>query len=155
MTPHRILLASLLAAALTLPAPLATAQTHDHAAGAGLSLTLNQGRKWQGDDNMVMGMQGIRDAIAARKDAIHAGTLPQADYAALAGEIQAQVEFMVENCKLDPAADEQLHMVLGEVLNGTSALEAGEAPAAGVETIVSALNSYGAHFEHPGWTPIE
>ena len=47
-----------------------------------------------------------------------------------------------------------LHVVLGEVLNGVSAIEAGEAPQAGVETIVAALNGYGEHFEHPGWTPI-
>lgn len=154
MKTPRIILASLIAAGLALPATLATAQTHDHGAATELSLTLNQGQKWQGDENMVKGMQGIRDAIVSRQDAIHDGSLPQAEYAALAGEVQSQVDFMVENCKLEPAADEQLHVVLGEVLNGVSAIEAGEAPQAGVETIVAALNGYGEHFEHPGWTPI-
>ena len=47
-----------------------------------------------------------------------------------------------------------LHLVLGEVLNGTSAIEAGDARL-GVEAIVAALNGYGEHFEHPGWTPIQ
>lgn len=149
------LFASLLAAGLALPTSLALAQTHDHAAAAELSLTLNQGQKWQGDENMLKGMDAIRTAITARQEAIHAGSLQPAEYATLAGEIQAQVDFMVENCKLEPAADEQLHLVLGEVLNGVSAMEAGDAPQAGVETVVAALNGYGEHFEHPGWAPIQ
>lgn len=154
MRTPRIILASLVTAGLVMPVSPATAQTHDHGVATELSLTLNQGQKWQGDENMVKGMQGIRNAIVARQDAIHDGTLPQAEYAAVASEIQSQVDFMVENCKLEPAADEQLHMVLGEVLNGTSAIEEGAAPQAGVETIVNALNSYGEHFAHPGWTPL-
>ena len=51
---------------------------------------------------------------------------------------------------LEPKVDEQFHVVLGEVMNGVSALEKGEVETRAV-TIVQALNAYGEHFEHPGW----
>jgi len=61
---------------------------------------------------------------------------------------------MVENCVLEPEVDEQFHIVLGEVMTGISALEAGEVET-GAVTIVQALNAYGEHFEHPGWQMID
>lgn len=124
-----------------------------HATG-GLELVLNNGAKWQGDDNMLRGMEGIRNAVQAKAGALHSGTLDAAGRKALAGEIMGQVDFIVGNCKLEPAADEQLHIVLGQVIDGATALE-GEGPAdAAAATLVGALDAYGAHFEHPGWTGV-
>ena len=82
------------------------------------------------------------------------GTDDVAFIAAAVADVQKQVDFMVENCVLEPAVDEQLHAVLGGVLNGVGALEAGEVEP-GAVAIVQALNAYGAHFEHPGWQDIE
>jgi hypothetical protein len=74
---------------------------------------------------------------------------------ALAGEIEAQVDFMVENCKLTPEVDEQFHIVLGHVLDGVSELKSETDPRAGAVLVVEALNAYGSHFEHANWQPIE
>lgn len=127
---------------------------HSGHAGSGLELVLNNGAKWQGDDNMLRGMEAIRDAVQTRAEALHSGTLDAAGRKALAGEIMGQVDFIVGNCKLEPAADEQLHIVLGQVIDGAGALE-GEGPAdAAAATLVGALDAYGAHFEHPGWTGV-
>jgi len=153
MTLTNLIAASLIAA-MTLPVGLAAAQTHDHAAGGELVLVLNEGHKWQGDESMRKGMDGIRSAIATRQTAIHDGTLSAAEYDALAGEVQSQVDFMVENCVLEPAVDEQLHAVLGQVLQGVSDIENDKRPE-GAVLIVEALNAYGDHFEHPGWQPVE
>ncbi len=131
-----------------------TAKHHGHQA-AKLALTMNAGAKWQGDGNMIKGMDGIRGAIVSRLPAIHNRTLPVDDYRALATEVQSQVDFMVANCKLAPEVDEQFHLVLEEVLEGISQLQAGPDHRAGAVRIVTALNAYGNHFEHPNWQAIK
>lgn len=120
-----------------------------------LLLRLNAGAKWQGDDNMMSGMNAIRSSISPLVPAIHAKTLPADDYKRLATDIQGQVDFMVANCKLSPEADEQFHIVLAQVLDGISVMEAGPDREAGAVRIVTALNSYGEYFTHPGWQPLE
>ena len=157
MKPGRSLPALATALALSLAAPgLATAQTagHEGHSASSLELVLNNGAKWQGDENMVKGMSAIRSAMAANLGAIHGGSLTPEAAGTLAADVQTQVDFMIENCKLDPAVDEQFHGVLAEVVVGTSALEAGEIEP-GAVTIVQALNAYGEHFEHPGWQALE
>lgn len=130
-----------------------TATHEDHQASQ-LQLTLNAGAKWQGDQNMIKGMNGINGAVAARLPAAHASTLPPADYKALASEIQTQVDFMVENCKLLPEVDEQFHIVLGQILEGVSELQGEVEPHRGMASIVQALNAYGTHFDHPNWPSL-
>ena len=146
-----------LAVALALPGSLAIAQTvmHEGHGATELALTLDNGAKWQGDASMIRGMSGIRDAMARDLAAIHDNALPSAGYPALAAEVQGQVDYMVENCHLAPEVDEQLHMVLGQVLEGTAEMEGGADPRAGAVRIVQALNAYGEHFEHPGWQVLE
>ncbi len=99
---------------------------------------------------MITGMTAIHGTMAANLDAIHAGTLPADAGKVVAADIQKQLDFMIENCVLEPEVDEQFHVVLGEVMNGVSVLEKGEVET-GAATIVQALNAYGEHFEHPGW----
>ncbi len=146
-----------LAVALALAAPgIAAAQTasHDGHAASTIEIVLNDGAKWQGDQNMITGMTAIRDTMTANLDAIHAGTLTADAAKGMAADVQKQIDFMVENCVLEPAVDEQFHIILGEVITGVSALEEGEVEP-GAVTIVQALNAYGEHFEHPGWQMID
>lgn len=120
-----------------------------------LVLSLNAGQKWRGDGNMFKGMEAIRAAIAAKVGDIHQNTLTDEGYKSLAVTVTRQTDFMIENCKLEPAVDEQFHIVLGQVIDGASEMEAGSAPRAGAVSIVQALNTYGDHFEHPGWQPLD
>lgn len=129
--------------------------SHEGHQASDLVLTLNAGAKWQGDGNMIKGMNGIRAALAPRIPAIHSQTLPPSDYQALAADIQSQVDFMVTNCKLAPEVDGQFHMVLGQVLEGVAELRAESNRQAGAARIVTALNGYGDYFAHPGWQPLE
>lgn len=145
-----------LAAALAFGPGLAVAQTqsHDGHDAAVLELVLNDGAKWQGDQNMIDGMSAIRDRMATSLGPIHDGTLTADAAQGIAADIQTQVDFMIENCVLEPGVDEQFHSVLAQVTEGVAALEDGEVQAGGT-TIVQALNAYGAHFEHPGWQPLD
>ena len=145
-----------LAAALAFGPGLAFAQTqsHDGHDAAVLELVLNDGAKWQGDQNMIDGMSAIRDSMATSLGPIRDGTLTADAARGIAADIQTQVDFMIENCVLEPAVDEQFHSVLAQVTEGAAAVEDGEVQAGGT-TIVQALNAYGAHFEHPGWQPLD
>ena len=141
--------------ALALGAPAMAAENHDHGGHEATvaALVLDEGAKWRGDQNMIDGMTAIRTVMAANLDAIHANAVTPAQSKGLAADVGRQLDFMIENCDLEPAADEQFHLVLAQVMDGASALEAGDVET-GAVAIVQALNAYGAHFEHPGWEPL-
>lgn len=133
---------------------LAETAGHDGHSADALELVLNDGAKWQGDQNMLTGMDAIHTVITANLDAVRDGTVTPEVTTAMAADVQAQLNFMIENCELEPDVDEQFHHVLGQVMDGVETLEEGEA-APGAATIIAALNAYGAHFEHPGWQAID
>ena len=157
MQTAKFLTALTMVLALALQAPgIAAAQTATHNGhdASAHEIVLNNGAKWQGDQNMITGMTAIHGTMAANLEAIHAGTLPADAGKEIAADIQKQLDFMIENCVLEPKVDEQFHVVLGEVMNGVAALEKGEVET-GAVTIVQALNAYGEHFEHSGWQSFD
>ena len=146
-----------------LPGALAQ-QGHDHehghaqatGAAAVAQLKLDGERKWPTDASLRSGMAAIEAAFAADHPAIHAGRETDAQYDALAGRIEAQVESIVANCKLPPAADANLHLVVADLLQGVSLMR-GSDPAKsrhdGAALVHGALEAYGKYFDDPGWTP--
>jgi hypothetical protein len=143
------------AALLGLQAPAIAADAHEHGHGGAEAhkLQLDHGKKWATDEPLRKGMSEIRSLVDAQHDRIHKGTLKPADYAALGKKIEAQVGYVVANCKLDPKADANLHVVLEQMLEGVEAMkgEPKKNPRAGAGKVVDALNNYGNHFDHPGW----
>ena len=134
--------------ALAFGAPLAYGQAgHDHGhAAAEAKLVLNQGQKWPTDAPLRQGMENIRAALGGGMK-----------YAALAKKVNAEVAGIVQNCKLEPEADAQLHLVIADILAGVEAMEGkvkGEPRREGAEKIARALQAYGEHFDHAGWKPL-
>lgn len=125
-----------------------------HGSGHSTRLSLDHGRKWSSDEALRQGMTAMRGEIGARADAIRANRLDEAGYAELAARIEAAMARVVADCKLAPEADAQLHLVLSRVSEGVDAMKQGEHRRRGAAEVVSALNAYGAHFEHPGWKPL-
>lgn len=128
---------------------------HDHDPhGAVHALKLNAGKKWATDEALRAGMTKIRDAVDAKLPAIHRGKFSNAQYDALGAQIETQVGYIVSHCKLDPQADEALHVILADLGEGNEALR-GQKPgikrSAGVVEVVQALERYGEYFAHPGW----
>ncbi len=151
------LVSAALAASLTIGAPALgyAAAAHSHAAASTkLEVKLNQGRKWASDDALRLGMTQIRQDMAASLPKIHKGTFKPADYDALAGKVQAQVDHIVGNCKLPEDADLVLHGILEQVLDGIGGMKGPERRSAGAVKVVEALDVYGKSFEHPGWKPV-
>jgi len=152
-------LARLLAVAMvaSLAAPMAMAEpehghehSHDHAQAAVGQLKLDDGRKWATDAPLRTGMAAIQSAFEAEHAAIHAGTATDAQYEALAGRIEAQVNSIVANCRLPPAADANLHYVIADLAQGVSLMR-GVDPARtrhdGAALVHGALRAYDEYFD--------
>lgn len=145
-------LAAAVALAFAGPA-LAANEAHEHGAHEA-KLVLDHGRKWQTDEPLRQGMSNIRGAVAKDVKAIHANKATLQQYEALAKKVNAEVAGIVQNCKLPPEADAQLHIVVAELMAGAEAMqgkEEGVTRRAGAERVAKALNAYGEHFEHAGW----
>ena len=131
---------------------------HRHDTAASGALKLNDGKKWSGDAPLRQAMASIKTTVENNVAAVHAGKLNAASYKAIAGEVNGQVAFMVQNCKLDKDADEVLHAILAQMLAGAAEME-GEnkkaKPRAGFLKVVQGLDSYGRHFDHPGWRAVK
>lgn len=152
-------LALMLALALSSPlAVLAASDAHDHGKSAPHQLELNAGKKWGTDDALRKAMSGIQTSVAQTLPAAHAGKASAADYDAFGKDVTAQVTYMVENCKLDPQADAQLHIIVADLMAGVEAAQGkhGEKKrASGVVKVAQAANAYGKHFDHAGWKAIQ
>lgn len=151
----------LLVAALALPvaAFAATPASHDHGGAAAHSLQLNAGKKWAIDAPLRKAMVAVQKQVKHTLPAAHAGKATAADYDALGAKVTAQVAYIVENCKLEPQADEQLHTVIAELLGAVEAVQGKKgdsARASGVVKMAQTLNTYGDYFDHAGWkaTPL-
>lgn len=152
------LAATAVATLLAVGAPV-QAQTagHDHGSAVPQELTLNQGRKWSTDAPLRKGMDNIRGLVAPKLKAAHAGTLQPAQYRDLAGRIEQEVAFIVQNCKLAPEADAQLHLVIADIGAGVDAMNgkaAGTEAADGLMHVAQAVNQYRTHFDHPGFRAL-
>lgn len=148
----------LLAAILTTPlATMAAAETHDHHGTVPQKMKLNEGKKWASDEPLRQGMNTIRSSAAAILPLAHAGKANNAAYDAFARDVTAQVGYIVQNCKLEPLADAQLHIAIGDIMAGVEMAEGkqkGTKRSSGVVKVVQTLNTYGKYFDHPNWKPI-
>ncbi len=128
------------------------AEPHSH--GADVQIKLDNGKKWQTDDALRHGMDEIRKAMAATLSPIHENTFPAAKYEALAVSVQKHVDYIIGNCKLPEEADQQLHIVLEQILDGINTMKDSAQKQVGAVKIVSALDTYGKYFDHAGWRPL-
>lgn len=152
-----LLAAALIAAfAFGTGAPALAADPHQHGSGESARLTYNHGKKWATDEPLRKSMADIRASLAAKHSELHKGTLTADDYKALGTLVEARVATIVAECKLEPAADANLHLIVAELVGGAEAMQgkSKSAPAAGAARLVRAVNQYGRYFNHPGWKPL-
>lgn len=154
--------AILLAAGLVLAAAgHAAPAAHKHDAhaehGAPATLQLNGGKKWATDEALRKSMEGIRQAVAASLHDIHENSLKPAAYGVLASKVEGEVANIVANCKLEPKADAQLHLVVADLLAGSEQM-AGKVKKAkrqdGAVKVIGALEKYATYFDDPKFKPI-
>lgn len=143
--------------ALTGLPPALAADAHDHSMHKP-TLRLDAGKKWQTDAPLREGMTKIRESVEPRLQEAHRGKLTNAQYEAIGKAVDAQLGYIVANCKLEPEADAVLHGVIAELSQGAEILTGKHVPgkrSTGVVQVVQALDSYGRYFDHPGWKPVD
>lgn len=123
---------------------------HDHTA----VLSLDDGRRWATDEPLRQGMQRIRDAVAAALASHVQGGLSTEQANALTTTVQDNINFLIQNCRLEPKADAVLHVFITDLLAGATMVSADPASHAGFEKLANALREYPKYFDHPGWAPI-
>lgn len=138
---------------------LAPAQEpHTHSPDAGVhGLALDAGQRWSTDEHLRKAMGTIRDGMNAALQDIHRDRLAAAKYDALAEMANAEVSYMVSNCKLEPKADAQLHLLIAELLEGADAMAGKRAQVKrqrGAVTVIGALEKYRTYFDDPAWKPL-
>jgi hypothetical protein len=125
---------------------------HEHAqAGAMVAnMQFDNGRKWATDAPLRAGMAAIQAAFDTDHAAIHAGNETDAQYEALAGRIEREVEGIIAQCRLPPAADANLHYAIADLGRGVSLMR-GEDPARsrhdGAALVHGALIAYAKYFD--------
>lgn len=143
-----------LSAAALSPAILAATE-HQHGHGeAPAKLQLDHGKKWKTDEPLRRGMTSIRDAVHGAPAPLHKGTAKPEAYAELGKRVEIEVGRIVAECKLPPAADEQLHIVVADLVAGTDAMKAAKSGAEGRKgllQVAGTLATYDKYFDHPGW----
>lgn len=131
---------------------------HKHDAEIRTQLNLNDGKKWRTDDALRHAMTNIRISVTNTLTAIHSGNLKSTQYDVLTKSIENEIAFIVAHCKLDPKADENLHIILGDFANGVGIIIAksgNQEKELGVINMAETLNTYGKYFDHPGWRTIK
>lgn len=130
---------------------------HQHGADT-VKLTLDNGKKWSTDEPLRKGMGNIRTEMQASLQQIHEGKFSATKYSDLANKVSTEVGGIVAQCKLEPKADAQLHLVIADMLDGVETMQ-GKARNAkrqdGAVKVLAALEKYGKHFDHPNWQPIK
>jgi hypothetical protein len=127
---------------------------HDHATQEAGGLVLNEGERWATDAALREGMGRVRASFAEVLPAYQRGELSTEAATAAARDIDDHVAFLVGNCKLEPAADAVLHVLLAELLQGTATLRKAPASREGLPRIHGVLQDYPRYFDHPGWEGI-
>jgi hypothetical protein len=143
-------------AGTSVAATTAGGHKHEHGVEAA-KLQLNAGKKWETDAALRQAMGNIREAMAASLHEIHENKLSKKGYAALAHKVESEVGDIVANCKLGSKADEQLHLIIAELLEGAGEM-AGKTKKvkhqSGAVRVIGALEKYGAYFDDAGFKPI-
>ena len=118
---------------------------HGHSHGDGGGLQLNAGQKWQTDQPLREGMERIRGLVGA------ANPSGGSSMEARANGIRQHVDYLVANCKLAPAADATLHVMIADLLEGADLVTKKNDPQRGITVMRKALETYPKYFEHAGW----
>lgn len=115
---------------------------------------LPAGQQWATDEPLRTAMTRIRSALEPVLPEYQQGRLKAESAQALADAVEADVSYMVENCKLEPEPDAALHVLIGRMMGAAGAMRADPGSPGGVPQLAAVLRDYGATFDHPGWTQL-
>lgn len=118
---------------------------HDHEAPA--SPTLPPGTLWPTDAPLRAAMGRIEGLVAQSESAYETGTFKAADALSLASQVEQDVRYMIENCKLEPQADAALHGLIGRMMSAAGVLKKEPLSPEGVPALAAAVHDYRTMFD--------
>lgn len=121
-----------------------------HAQAAAPASADRAGERWATDPPLREGMRRVRQAVQALEHYQH-GHLDAAQTANAASLIDAAVNDMIANCKLNPDADAALHGLLAKFLVGANAARSGQNVSAALADMQGALKQYPLLFDDSAW----
>lgn len=110
------------------------------------------------DEALRNAMNTLRETIAIRLAGETAQPMGEADYVALATEIERQLALIAAGRDFHSRAGRHLQWLLGDIGDGAGLMRA--APRVpgkrlGLMRAVETLNFYGREYDHPGWQPLK
>lgn len=109
-------------------------------------LTLNDGKKWEIDQVMIKNMLFIHSEFSKTAELVHSHKATQKDYLKLSANIAEASQDILINCKLEEKADENFHIILGELLAVSDNLKEMNKAKEAMETLAHALKIYTEYF---------
>lgn len=146
-------LVAIVATAASLSAIAAIDPHAEHATAAPPHrLALDHGRKWKTDEPLRAGMAGIRAALGTLQAPKKQRPIGDADYRDVGLAIEKSVGDIVARCRLPPAADANLHIIVAELVAAADTLQGKTAakPASGLRQARRALLDYERFFDDHG-----
>lgn len=146
-----------IALSLLLQAAVAEDKAHSHHKSEKSELKLNVGKKWETDSPLRTGMENIKSNLESKLTDIHHNKFTKDQFAELSTKISSDLESIFKNCKLTPAADEQLHLILVEIMDGADKMKKVKPDdrKTGAIKVFKALDQYPKYFAHPNWKAIQ
>lgn len=150
---------AIIAAFTTGPALAQAAAATDHAMHAdhaqhmddAAAKTPPAGELWATDAPLRRGMRAVREATSVLEH-YEMGHLDDAQRDAAVAKIDAAVQDMFANCKLEADADVALHGLLAKFMAGAEAARTGVFTKAELTAMQDALVSYPQLFDDSGWS---
>lgn len=128
-----------------------------HKATEHSQLKLNVGKKWETDSPLRTGMENIKSNLESKLPDIHHNKFTKDQFAELSQKISSDLDSIFKNCKLTPEADEQLHLILVEIMDGADKMKKVKPDdrKIGAIKVFKALDQYPKYFAHPNWKAIQ
>ena len=104
--------------------------------------------RWTPDAPLVAGMGQVRRAVATLAH-LEMGHLDEGQVLTLAGDVDAAIESMFANCRLEPEPDVALHGILARLMAGSKALRDAPTDPAPVGPMRDAVADYERLFDDP------
>lgn len=107
-------------------------------------------QRWLADAPLREGMGRIGRTVAAFQHYEH-GHMDPGQVTALIANVEQDVQFLVANCKLEPAADAALHSIIAKLLLAAQALKTDPGDQGAIPSMRDALRDYTRQFDDPGF----
>ena len=110
------------------------------------------------DEALRTAMTTLRDTLDVRLQGDAAQPMAEADYVALADDIDRQLAAIVAGRDFHSRAGRHLQWLLGDIADGAGLMRSAPripGKRMGLLRAVETLNFYGREYDHPGWTALK